>query len=175
MGKKMVANPPGTQIEGNRGNFRSEPRLRTIAIVIVVPALVTLSLVLLFAQPLVSTPFDRSLYTSGYLCSGPEYCPRLSAWFEVGNGNSGTIRGTWLTQFTGAVEVLVYDGANNSLCNYGDTSQCPGLLYSSGSQYPRGISGSFDVGGIGPFHVVVSPLMGSANTTVQGTVDMALF
>jgi len=170
----MAAKIKWKQFDLDGGGHSSEPGRRTIAAVIIVPSVVTLSLVLLFAQPLVSTSFDRTVYTSGYACTGPIYCPHLTAGFQVGNGNYGTIRGTWHTQFTGAVEVLVYVGTNSSVCNYGAAKQCTGLLYSSGDEYPVGVNGSFDVGGVGPFYIVVSPLSGSAETTVQGTVDSVL-
>jgi hypothetical protein len=170
----------GPRIEWNQfdltgGGHRSEPGWRTIAAVIILPCIVTFSLVLLFAQPLVSTSFDETLHPSGvYPCYGV-YCPETPAGFVVGNGNYATARGSWHTVFSGEAEVLVYDGPYSSLCQIGDVNQCSALLYASGTQYPRSDSGSFDVGGTGPFNIVAISLLGSPNTTIEGTVDSVLF
>ncbi len=170
----MAAKIEWNQFDLDSDGRGSAPGWRTFALIFTVPSVVTLLLVLLFAQPLVSTSFDETLHSSGvYPCFGG-YCSETPAGFVVGNGNYATVRGTWHTEFSGEVEVVVYNGPYSSLCQIGDVNQCSALLYASGTQYPRGSSGSFDVGGTGPFNIVAISLLGSATTTIEGTVDSVL-
>jgi hypothetical protein len=138
-------------------------RWRTAVIVIVV--LVVLVLVLVFV-PVESSAFGKTAATRQCVAAP---CSSATAEFTVGNAGYTTFSGTWGTNGTGAdVVITINNGPSSQPC-----LNCSGQLYSSADEDLP--TGSFDVSGIGPFHLsVILRLGGAQTTTIEATVDTAV-
>lgn len=143
-------------------------RRTILAVVAVVVIVIVLTLVLVFV-PLESTLFAQAAPTES--CRGVlSPCSTLIAEFTIGDSRYSILSGSWVSNSTGGdVVVTINNGPSSEGCVL-----CSNLLYSSESSTLP--AGSFDVSGFGPFHISVSQVGNSdQTTTVQGTLDSAVF
>jgi hypothetical protein len=143
----------------------SHPRLRAVIIIIVV---VVATLVVLLLAPIESTAFQTIAYTSQNCVNVP--CSTSMVEYTVGHFGYMTFTGTWLTNVStdGNLIVTINNGPSSQPCYV-----CTDSLYTSPTSSTT--TGSFDVSGIGPFHLsVVQILRGAQATTIQGTVGTSV-